>query len=253
MAGEDLSLNAAMRRSATDTLEEYRTLFINGLINARMVYRFLVQLSKVGANDELRSVLDPEQRFLLTKVTVGEPALHWKSLETLILGAEAENNWLEEVQSVRKMHKVDLDRRHPRVQATLVEIEEQVKTYIAKWAKNDHVIFQWVPRKFEISSWAVISHGDGYNVPHFHQKAWITGILYIASPDRIDAADSRPGALRIGPPPEFVDVEGWPDITVPPLPGTLVLMPSYYYHWTVPLGRPGLRIAIVFDVIDLRE
>jgi hypothetical protein len=99
----------------------------------------------------------------------------------------------------------------------------------------------------------MISHGDGYNVPHIHPKGWITGVLYIAGPNRAEAGNSSPGALRVGSPPSVVGSAGWPDITVAPAPGTLVLMPSYYTHWTVPLGRPGLRIAIAFDVIDLRD
>jgi hypothetical protein len=26
-------------------------------------------------------------------------------------------------------------------------------------------------------------------------------------------------------------------------------MPSFYTHWTVPLGRPGLRLSVAFDMI----
>src|SRR5262245_55597018 len=97
----------------------------------------------------------------------------------------------------------------------------------------------------------MISHGDRYNVPHIHPKGWITSVLYVAGPDRADAGDNSPAALRIGPPPDVIDSAGWHSITVAPAPWTLVLMPSYYTHWTVPLGRPGLRIAIACDVIDL--
>ena len=135
------------------------------------------------------------------------------------------------------------------MQATLAEIDRRVAHYIANWTQGDHVISRWVPRTFKVSAWAMISHGDGYNVPHIHHEGWISGVLYVAGPDRADAGDSSPGALRIGPPPDVVESAGWPDITVTPAPGTLVLMPSYYTHWTVPLGRPGLRIAIAFDVI----
>ena len=111
------------------------------------------------------------------------------------------------------------------------------------------MISRWLPRTIRVAPWATVSHGDGYNVPHIHVEGWITGILYVAGPDRVDAGDSSPGALRIGPPPGVGESAGWPKITVAPAPGTLVLMPSYYTHWTVPLDRPGLRVAIAFDVI----
>jgi hypothetical protein len=90
-------------------------------------------------------------------------------------------------------------------------------------------------------------------VPHIHPKGWITGVLYVAGGERADKSDSSSGALRVGAPPEVADCAGWPDITVAPVPGTLVFMPSYYTHWTVPLGRRGLRIAIAFDVKDMRD
>jgi hypothetical protein len=151
------------------------------------------------------------------------------------------------------MHFVKLD-RHPDglVQATLAEIDRRAAHYLANWNKSDHVISRWVPQTFKVSHWAIISHGDGYNVPHIHPKGWITGVLYVAGPDRADD-DGSPGALRVGPPLDVVESAGWPDITVAPAPGTLVLMPSYYTHWTVPLGRPGLRISIAFDVKDRRD
>jgi Putative 2OG-Fe(II) oxygenase len=218
-----------------------------------MVSHYLVALSKLGVRDELAALLDPNRLFL--QVTVGELApSHWKCLEQVLLKAEVDETWQEAVQSVRKMHNIKLNRHPDRlVQATLAEIDRRAALYLAKWTNSDHVLSRWVPRNFRVSHWALISHGDGYNVPHIHPEGWITGILYVAGPDRANASDGSPGALRVGPPPDLVESTGWPDITVAPVPGTLVLMPSYYTHWTVPLGRPGLRIAIAFDVIDLRD
>jgi hypothetical protein len=254
--GADLCFSAAMGRPPATIVDEYRSLFAQGLINARMVSCFLVALSKLGVRDELAALLDPNRLFCIAQVTVGETAAsHWKSLERVLLELEADDTWEEEVQSVRKMYRISNLNRHPDrlVKATLAEIDQRVAHYVANWTKTDHVISRWLPRSYSISPWAMISHGDGYNVPHVHTQGWITGVLYVAGPDRVDAGDGSPGALRVGPAPEVVESAGWPDITVAPAPGTLVLMPSYYTHWTVPLGRPGLRIAIAFDVIDLRD
>ena len=251
-AGEDLCFSAAMGRSPAIVIDEYRTLFAQGLINARMVSRFLVALSKLGLTDEMAALLDPNRLFCTAQVTVGEPgAAHWKSLERVLLEAAVNDTWKEAANSVRKMHFIRHLHRHPDrlVQATLAEIDRQAAQYVANWSKSDHVISRCLPRTFRVSSWAMISHGDGHNVPHTHIEGWVTGVLYVAGPDWADPGAGSPGALRVGPPPEVVEPAGWPDITVAPAPGTLVLMPSYYTHWTVPLGRPGLRIAIVFEVI----
>jgi hypothetical protein len=253
--GVDICASAVMGRPLAVIVDEYRALFAQGLINATMVSRFLVALSKLGVRDEVAAVLDPSRLFWMTQVTVGESAAsHWKSLEQVLLEAEVNDTWQEAVQSVRKMHNIKLNRHPvPLVQATLADIDQRVAHYLANWTKSDHVISRWVPRTFRVSHWAMISHGDGYNVPHIHPEGWITGVLYVAGPEGVDAGDNSPGALRVGPPPEVAESAGWPNITVAPAPGTLVLMPSYYTHWTVPLGRSGLRIAIAFDVIDRRD
>jgi hypothetical protein len=256
LASEDLCFSTAMGRSPAIIVDEYRSLFAEGAINARMASRFLVALSKLGIRDELAALLDPKRLFYMAQVMVGESAAsHWKSLERVLLEAEVDDTWVEAAQSVRKMHYIKHLHRHPDrlLQVTLAEIHRQATHYVANWIESDHVISRWVPRTFRISAWAMISHGDGYNVPHIHNGSWITGILYVAGPDRADTGDRSPGALRVGPPPDVIESAGWPDITVAPAPGTLVLMPSYYTHWTVPLGRPGLRIAIAFDLVDLRD
>jgi hypothetical protein len=255
-AGEDLCLSALIGRPPAMIVDEYRSLFAQGLINAQMVSSFLVALSEVGLTDELAALLDPKRLFCMTQVTIADsPASHWNSLERVLLEAEVDDTWEEAVQSVRKMHNIKHLNQHPDrlVQATLAEIDRRVADYVSNWAKGDHVISHWVPRTFGVSAWAMISHGDGYNVPHVHNKGWITGVLYVSGPDRAYAGDESSGALRVGPPPGVTEFAGWPDLTVSPKPGTLVLMPSYYTHWTVPLGQPGLRIAIAFDVIDRRD
>jgi hypothetical protein len=223
MFGADICVSAMLGRPPKVIVDEYRALFAQGLINAKMVSGFLVALSKLGACDELAALLDPNRLFCMAQVT----SSHWKSLERVLL--ESEGEWQEEVQSVRRMHKIQL-RRHPNqlVQATLAEIDRRAAHYLANWTKIDHVISRWVPRTYRVSSWALISHGDGYNTPHIHPKGWISGVLYVSGPVGADAGDGLPGALRIGPPPQVVESAGWPEITVAPTPGTLVLMPSYY-------------------------
>src|SRR6476660_4466211 len=48
VAGVDICLTAAMGRSPAVIVDEYRTLFAQGLINPTMVSSFLVALSKLG-------------------------------------------------------------------------------------------------------------------------------------------------------------------------------------------------------------
>ena len=54
-----------------------------------------------------------------------------------------------------------------------------------------------------------------------------------------DAPASWITRRRIGPPPDALHAAAWPDVTIPASPGVLALMPSYFTHWTNPLGEPG--------------
>jgi hypothetical protein len=93
--------------------------------------------------------------------------------------------------------------------------------------------------------WGLISRGEGYNIRHIHHRGWATGIYY-----PLGVPPDRPGGeLRIGCPARLRETSpGWPDAEIRPEPGLLVLMPSFYTHWTVPLGRPGLRMSVAFDL-----
>jgi hypothetical protein len=176
----------------------------------------------------------------------------WERIAATLLQERAETNWQDSVQSVRKMHVVQLSQHgDPDIRRCLAEVCYHVGQYFAV-ARPIETVLQW-PREFKILPWATISVGDGYNVPHIHHEGIISGVLYVAGPVEMGADGYPSGALRVGPPPEIINATGWPDVAIAPKPGTLVLMPSYFTHWTIPLGRPGLRISIAFDVIDSSE
>ena len=146
--------------------------------------------------------------------------------------------------SVRRMHFVRLGKHADRhIRRCLVEVRHHVSQYFADVPAASETVFQW-PREFELLPWATISVGDGYTVPHIHSEGVISGVLYVAGPNEMGADGYPVGALRVGAPPEVENAAGWPDLAIAPKPGTLVMMPSYFTHWTIPLGRPGLRISI---------
>ena len=101
-----------------------------------------------------------------------------------------------------------------------------------------------VPSDFRIDGWALISTGDGHNVQHIHQKGWATGIYY---PSAVEGAG---GDLVIGRPESAAGSDqDWAQRKLSPEVGTLILMPSFYTHWTQPLQGAGKRTAIAFDVL----
>jgi hypothetical protein len=257
-AGQNLCFNVHLGKPPLEVLSEYRELFAQGIVNSVMVADYLIELSKFGETTELASFLDVNRFVRCTEVTTTDDGIcgekFWEAIAASLLERRTDHSWLEAAQSVRSMLYIDGLEQHydKRVQRLLSEISRHVDCYVAELRTIGRGILPWIPQKYHINSWALISSGYGYNVPHIHQMGWITGVLYIAGPNEIGPDGYPVGALRIGPPEAAPNAVGWPDFAVAPKPGRLVLFPSYFTHWTVPVGKPALRISIAFDVIDLR-
>jgi hypothetical protein len=258
MAGQNLCLKADLGKPPLEVVAEYRELFAQGIVNSAMVADYLIELSKLGETAELASFFDATRFFRRKELSIADEGeggpKFWNAVAASLLEDQTDHNWQEEVQSVRRMHYIpSLDQHdNKRIQRSLREISHNVELYLADLRANAQGVLPWIPEKYFIKPWALISSGYGYNVPHIHHKGWITGVLYIAGPNEIGPDGYPAGALRIGAWKAVANAEGWPNLTIAPKPGTLVLFPSYFPHWTVPLGKPALRISIAFDVVDLR-
>jgi putative 2-oxoglutarate-Fe(II)-dependent oxygenase superfamily protein len=253
MAGLNVCIAAALAKPASEVVAGYRALFDQGVINSAMVADYLVQLSKLGRTAELNPFLDVDRLFSRTKISIGEGDEFWRSIAETLLQQKSDANLQRAVQSVRDMHNITLRGYSDiRIMRLLEEVHDRVSRYIADITGGEKAALPWVPQKFRLVPWALVSTGFGYNTPHVHRRGWITGVVYVCGPDEIGADGHPVGALRVGAPKAVENAAGWPDMVVAPKPGTLVLVPSYFTHWTTPLGRPGLRISIAFDVEDLR-
>jgi tetratricopeptide (TPR) repeat protein len=137
----------------------------------------------------------------------------------------------------------------PACRAFAGEIRRQVARYIDALPASDHAFIAARPRDFDITAWAVLSHGEGHHIPHIHPKAWLSGVYYVVRPD-IACAPGQRGWLRVGPP-HGLDhqTSGWQERLIAPGPGNLVLMPAYFFHETRPMGVDQERICIAFDVM----
>jgi hypothetical protein len=252
--GQNLNVGLFAGKPPAEIAAEYRALFAQGVINAAMVAHHLVVLSKLGDTAALAPFLDADRLVRQTVVTppADDPAggRYWEEVAAALLAQRSDANWQDNVQSVRGMHYVRLaDHPDGRIRALTVALREQAARYLAGLRDSDLPIRAMIPGEFRIAAWALISDGRGFNVPHIHPKGCATGVVYIAAPDEAGADGHPAGSLRIGPPRRVEITAGWPDLVIAPRPGTLVLMPSYFTHWTTPLGKPGLRISIAFDIL----
>ena len=106
-----------------------------------------------------------------------------------------------------------------------------------------------VPARYRLTLIASILKAGGRHPPHVHEGAWLSGVYYVAVPERLAAdREGRGGWLEFGRPdhalPEGSDVRR---AIHEPRAGTALLFPSYFYHGTLPFAGAGERIGIAFD------
>jgi hypothetical protein len=241
--GADLSCRAGpFGADPSEAAKEYEALFERGLVNSRMIYKYLKLLAEQGRMEEHARILAPEQLFdtAILDVRLAE------AVDAMLLDLEQQAEQQEAVQSVRKMGMLGglakLD--HPAAKDLIAQIDARTAEYLKRWRASNHPFGRFVSEQFELQAWGLISRGEGYNIPHIHAVGWATGVFY---PRSILGSG---GELVIGRPKDAAGSDrDWGARRLKPQAGLLVLMPSFYTHWTIPLDRPGLRTSVAFDVV----
>jgi hypothetical protein len=259
-AGADVSSCALLRGGdLQNAVAEYRELFASGAATTKMVVNYMTCLSRLGAAAELAVVADPEHLFYRGRLIPPEdiPVEQFLSRVAAALRSAKERERNSKHRSGRELDRVH--RTHLMDDPAIRELHAAIRTttaeYMRKVAGAGHLISAWLPKRFDLLSWGMISEGIGYNVPHVHCGHWVSGVVYVEGEDPALSGADDAGLLRIG---AGVDGDpgcpGWPDLSVAPVPGTIVLFPSYYTHWTVPLRRPGsTRISVAFNVTPVAD
>lgn len=216
---------------------EYEAWLARGLVNPLMVNRYLRALTALGRTAEVAAIFDPARLLHIVRIGGAEAAA--KALldreAGLAIGSRI---------SIRDQREVRGLADIPEFAPVLAACRAETQAYCARWRASDHPLAHLVPAAFSLAAWGLISRGEGYNSRHQHPIGWATGVYYpLGVPDHLAGGSLCIGGWTDPAPP------GWPVGEIRPEPGLLVLMPSYYVHWTRPLGVPGLRLAIAFDAV----
>ena len=107
------------------------------------------------------------------------------------------------------------------------------------------------PARWRLSAWAVVMEGQGYQAPHIHPQAWLSGVYYASVPPDMAAADTeQAGWIEFGEPLPDYRFTAKPELRlIKPEEGLMLLFPSYFFHRTLPFSAGGTRISIAFDVV----
>ena len=129
-------------------------------------------------------------------------------------------------------------------------IEEAVDMYIGRMPQQqDHPLNGRRRAGFAFAgSWSSRLHDCGFHANHVHPQGWISSCYYVAVPDVTRDASAKEGWIKFGEP-SFRTAAQTVRRTVQPVPGRLVLFPSYMWHGTIPFHSAVARTTIAFDAV----
>jgi tetratricopeptide (TPR) repeat protein len=140
---------------------------------------------------------------------------------------------------------------HALVEKLRARIEEAMLSYVAALPADDRHPFM-ARRAKEIryaGAWSSLLRDQGFHVNHLHPEGWISSCYYVTVPEVAKDRDARQGWIKFGEPSLAVPLKNPIRRAIQPVPGRLVLFPSYMWHGTIPFHAPAVRTTIAFDAV----
>jgi len=206
------------------------------------VYFKALALAKLGRDDEARRLIDLDEAVRII-------ALPFDDAFCAALAAEIEANptLTPDRRTTRGgLQTLKLDYQGAmHIDTLLSQLKDAAEDYAARGDRWSAA----APPEASLNSWAVIYGAQGRQLPHHHVEGWISGVFYAAAPRAGDGDYAGRLILGEAPAPFGITEPPWGIRTVTPVPGRLVMFPSYVPHGTEETGVTAPRISVAFDVV----
>jgi tetratricopeptide (TPR) repeat protein len=219
-------------------------------------YRKALSLAQLGAADEACRIISTTGRLIDICELPAPPGYSDGASFRHALADEIRRNPTLAGDHKGKAAQASLQTRSLRqpgalaVEALLRQIRQAVEAYEQRLIDFGDELFLHRPGRARVEPWAMVCGSEGRQNSHVHPRGWVTGVYYVSAP-RPDGANAYRGPLVIGAVGSRQTVKPpWGTREIEPVPGRLVLFPSYVPHATLPSGVPGDRISIAFDVAE---
>lgn len=139
----------------------------------------------------------------------------------------------------------------PVITALRSHLDQAVAAYVTRLPEDPtHPFLRRKDKELRYwGSWATRVAARGAIPSHIHDRGWISAVYFLDAPEDSNNARDSKGWLTFGEPP-FGAHLGKPVVRkVKPLPGRLVLFPSYFWHGSVQSDAPRPRVTISFDAV----
>ena len=137
----------------------------------------------------------------------------------------------------------------PTLRAFFAAIDAPIREHMAKIAARPGTHGARNTGAYRLAdSWSVFLRPGGYHVSHIHPQGWLSSAFYVEVPTQA-SDDPKAGWIEFGRPGQPTAPALAAEHALAPIPGRLVLFPSYMWHGTVPFASDERRISIAFDVV----
>lgn len=146
-----------------------------------------------------------------------------------------------------------LDSEDPAVLALIDVIKKAVNRMVAGLdLESNHPFMRGRPDRWYLTGWGVRMWRGGFQIPHYHRDAWISGVYYVRLPNVISPADdSNQGWIEFGRGPDDIFQRSSPPTRrIHPQEGKLIAFPSYFWHRTLPFQDDQERLCISFNLVS---
>jgi tetratricopeptide (TPR) repeat protein len=136
----------------------------------------------------------------------------------------------------------------PVIRAFFQAIDYPIRRRIASLGQGGDVLRRRITKAYDFNGvWSVKLQPVGFHVNHIHSKGWLSSACHIELPAAVEREPE--GWLKFGEPGIPTSPHLSPELFVKPVPGQLVLFPSYMWHGTVPFSGDEGRLSVAFDVV----
>ena len=223
--------------------------------NAAAVYFKALTLAKVGRDEEARAMLSLERLVRIWDLPVPNGYPDADAFLAAAAGEIRDNPTLiadprgKSLRQGRRTRTLQVPGARA-VRALLGAFQDCADAYERETASLDEAYLRARPARVRLTAWALVTRGEGHHLPHMHQDAWLSGVFFVAAPRRKDGGRDGPLVLGALDRAEGIANPPWGVRRIEPVPGRVVLFPSYVPHATEPTGSDLERISVAFDVVD---
>jgi tetratricopeptide (TPR) repeat protein len=137
---------------------------------------------------------------------------------------------------------------HPVLRALFSALDAPIRAHLAQLRTGGDPVRRRNTGRYRFAgAWSVLLRPGGYHTDHVHPRGWLSSAFHVELPDAV--AQAPQGWLAFGRPGVPTKPPLPPTRHVRPVPGHLVLFPSYLWHGTEPFTGTTPRLTLAFDLL----